>query len=69
ASLPRVPAQQVAAASEDLTPDEIAALSTSTESPFGRISYLAPIAQLSQTPARWERPAVPLDHDEATWLD
>jgi hypothetical protein len=69
ASLPRVPVEQVAAAGEDLTPEEIAALSTTTDSAFGRISYLAPIAQLPETPARWERSAVPLDHGEATWLD
>ncbi len=68
-SQPHVAPEQVAGAAEDLTAEEIDALSTSTDSPFGRITYLAPIAQLSETPARWERSAVPLDHDEAAWLE
>ena len=68
ASLPRVAVDAMRAADDDLGAAEIAALSTTTESVFGRLTYLAPVAQLSRTPARWERPAVPLAHDEPVWL-
>jgi hypothetical protein len=68
-SLPRIDAEQAAAADIDLPAAEIEALSTTSDSPFGRLTHLAPIAQLSETPARWERPAVPADHDEAVWLN
>ncbi|HLF76363.1 MAG TPA: CoA transferase [Dehalococcoidia bacterium] len=59
---------KVMAAPEDLSLDRIAALSTTTETPFGRLQHLAPAVQLRETPARWERPAVPLDHDQPGWL-
>jgi hypothetical protein len=39
-----------------------------SETPFGRLRHLAPIAQLSATPGRWDRPAVPLEHDPPQWL-
>jgi crotonobetainyl-CoA:carnitine CoA-transferase CaiB-like acyl-CoA transferase len=58
---------QVALAPPDLPPDRIAALSSTTETPFGRLRHLAPAVRLSETPARWERPAVPLDHDLPQW--
>ena len=68
-SLPRIDAEQAATAEDDLPAEEIAALSTSSDSPFGRLTHLAPVARLSETATRWERPAVPIDHDDAVWLD
>ncbi|HLZ71601.1 MAG TPA: CoA transferase [Dehalococcoidia bacterium] len=65
----RIAPERVAAAPADLTPERLAALSTTSDSPFGRLRHLAPVVQMSETPARWERPAVPLDHDEPRWLD
>jgi crotonobetainyl-CoA:carnitine CoA-transferase CaiB-like acyl-CoA transferase len=38
-----------------------------TETPFGRLQHLPPVAQLSTTPAHWSRPPVPLGTDEAAW--
>ncbi|HZQ37512.1 MAG TPA: CoA transferase [Dehalococcoidia bacterium] len=64
----RIGPELVAAAPGDLPPERIAALSTTSETPFGRLRHLAPIVQLSETPARWARPAVPLDHDQPRWL-
>ena len=66
-SLDRVTAD-LSAISDDLPPDQIAALSRSSDTPFGRYRHLAPAAQLSETPPRWDRPAVPIDHDEPVWL-
>ena len=37
-------------------------------SPYGMLTHLAPVAQLSETPARWDRPSVPLGHDRPEWL-
>jgi hypothetical protein len=57
----------VAAASPDLSPERIAELSEDTDTPFGRLSHLSPTVHLSETPARWGLPAVPLDHDAPVW--
>lgn len=38
------------------------------DTPFGHLRYLGPAARLSETPGRWERPTVPLDHDQPAWL-
>jgi crotonobetainyl-CoA:carnitine CoA-transferase CaiB-like acyl-CoA transferase len=46
---------------------EIARFSAETASPYGRLHHLAPVARLSETPARWSRPPVPLGHDPAEW--
>ena len=67
--LGRVSEDAMASAAEDLPAEEIARLSTTTDGPFGSIEHLAPVVQLSETPARWERPAVPLGHHEAVWPD
>jgi hypothetical protein len=66
--LGRFDPDQLATVPRDLAPERIAALSTFSESPFGRLSHLAPTVQMSETPARWDRPAVPLDFDAPEWL-
>jgi crotonobetainyl-CoA:carnitine CoA-transferase CaiB-like acyl-CoA transferase len=66
-SLGRIPDDLAAAVPPELAPERVAELSIETDSEYGRLRFLAPIAQLSETPARWERPAVPLDHDPPTW--
>jgi hypothetical protein len=66
--LGRVPAVLAATAPRDLSPERIAALTMTADTPAGPLRFLAPVAQLSATPARWDRPAVPLDHDPPAWL-
>jgi crotonobetainyl-CoA:carnitine CoA-transferase CaiB-like acyl-CoA transferase len=51
----------------DLPATTIARLSTEVASPVGQIRYLAPIVQMSETPAFWARPPVPLGHSPAAW--
>ena len=46
---------------------ELAGLVMETQSPAGLITHLKPIVQLSQTPARWARPPVPLGHHRPEW--
>ena len=57
----------VAGLPRELPEPEIAGLSLETRSPLGLIRHLAPVARLRDTPARWERPPVPLGHDPPVW--
>lgn len=54
---------------DDLAPAEIAALQIDSLSPAGRLTHLGPVLRMSETPPRWDRPAVPLGHDPAAWSD
>ncbi len=65
--MPRIPADRATAAEDDLSAEEIARLTTLSKGPFGRVRHLAPVVGLSETSPRWEQPAVPLDHHEASW--
>jgi crotonobetainyl-CoA:carnitine CoA-transferase CaiB-like acyl-CoA transferase len=51
----------------DLSESRLDSLMTSADTPFGRLRYLAPAAQLSDTPGRWDLPTRPLDHDAPEW--
>jgi hypothetical protein len=46
---------------------ELERWSMTTDTPVGRLHHLGPVVQLSETPARWARPAVPLGYDEPVW--
>jgi crotonobetainyl-CoA:carnitine CoA-transferase CaiB-like acyl-CoA transferase len=47
--------------------EEMPGLLMHTRSPAGLISHLKPVVQLSETPARWARPPVPLGHHRPEW--
>lgn len=49
------------------TREDVAALGTETDTPFGRLWHVAPVVRLSETAPRWDRPAVPLGTHEAAW--
>jgi crotonobetainyl-CoA:carnitine CoA-transferase CaiB-like acyl-CoA transferase len=51
----------------ELPDDYLASITTNTASPLGMIQHLAPVAQMSATPPRWQRPPVPLGHDAPVW--
>jgi hypothetical protein len=51
----------------ELPKDELDALLMHHESPIGRLTHLAPVVQLSETPARWSRPAVPRGFHRPVW--
>lgn len=53
----------------ELTLEDIEDLLTDSDTPFGRLRHVVPAARLSETPAFWSRPAVPLGTDEAAWPD
>jgi crotonobetainyl-CoA:carnitine CoA-transferase CaiB-like acyl-CoA transferase len=67
--LPRVDAAAAAAGPADLPAARLDELFMTSETPFGELRHLAPAAQLTVTPARWERPTVPLDHDAPAWSE
>ena len=46
---------------------ELRALLMETESPAGRLTHLKPAVQMSETPPRWARPAVPLGYHTPAW--
>src|SRR5581483_2456701 len=47
--------------------DEIGDLLEESDSGFGRLTAVQHAAQLSETPAKWMRPAVPLGTHAAAW--
>jgi crotonobetainyl-CoA:carnitine CoA-transferase CaiB-like acyl-CoA transferase len=63
-ALGRVSGRHVA----DQTLAEVDDLLATCDSPFGRLRHVAPAAILSETPASWSRPAVPLGTHEPVWL-
>ncbi|MDB5811771.1 MAG: L-carnitine dehydratase/bile acid-inducible protein [Betaproteobacteria bacterium] len=54
-------------AEPELAPDELKALMVEHDSPIGRVTNLAPVVQMSETPARWVRPAVPRGYHPPEW--
>ena len=40
---------------------------TDMDSPYGRLRHVVPAARLSETPAFWSRPTVPLGTHPAAW--
>jgi crotonobetainyl-CoA:carnitine CoA-transferase CaiB-like acyl-CoA transferase len=46
---------------------DVADLLAECPSPFGRLSHVVPAARMSETPAGWSRPPVPLGTDAPTW--
>ena len=46
---------------------QAADLMTESETPFGRLSHLAPAIRMTETPLRWDLPSVPLGTDAAEW--
>ena len=58
---------EYAKAAKELPADELQALMVEHDSPIGRVTNLAPVAQMSETPARWARPAVPRGYHPPVW--
>lgn len=51
----------------ELTLEDVDDLLTDSHTPFGRLRHVVPAARLSETPAFWSRPAVPLGTHPAAW--
>nr|QQZ48954.1 hypothetical protein JKL49_16915 [Phenylobacterium glaciei] len=55
------------AAVQPHSPEEIAGWQVDSQSGFGPMRHLRPPVTLSETPARWARPVVPLGTHEPAW--
>jgi hypothetical protein len=62
-----LPQDVVEAIAPELPEEELQALMGEMETPAGRIRYLRPVVQLSQTPPYWSRPPVPLGTHAPAW--
>jgi crotonobetainyl-CoA:carnitine CoA-transferase CaiB-like acyl-CoA transferase len=51
----------------DLPESAIQRLCSEMETPLGRMRFLSPVVGMSETPAHWSRPAVPLGYHSAAW--
>jgi hypothetical protein len=51
----------------DPTLDDVADRLETRDTAFGRITHVAPAAELSETPAYWARPPVPLGTHAPEW--
>ena len=51
----------------EFTLEEVDNWSTVSETPMGQLGHLAPVLGLSETPARWARPSVPLGFHDPVW--
>jgi hypothetical protein len=52
---------------EDLPEAELEPLMAEMDAPDGRIRYLKPVLELSDTPPFFESPPVPLGYHRASW--
>ena len=62
-----VPEGRLDGVPKEFTAEELDRWSITSETPAGRLRHLAPVVQLSDTPARWARPTVPLGYHEPVW--
>jgi crotonobetainyl-CoA:carnitine CoA-transferase CaiB-like acyl-CoA transferase len=67
ASMQRSTPEEYSQRPAELPQERMDELMMSRDTPFGRLRYFAPCAQLSETPGHWDRPTVPLDNDPPVW--
>jgi crotonobetainyl-CoA:carnitine CoA-transferase CaiB-like acyl-CoA transferase len=66
--LPRLDAADAAARPKELPAGRLDELMISSQTPFGRLRYLAPAARLTATPAHWDLPTPLPNQDDPAWL-
>jgi crotonobetainyl-CoA:carnitine CoA-transferase CaiB-like acyl-CoA transferase len=62
-----VPLEQLGNVPKEFAPEELKRWSTTSDTPAGRLTHLAPVLRMSETPPRWARPAVPLGYHQPVW--
>lgn len=65
--LGEVPESALEGIPAEFSPEELERWSMVTETPKGPLKHLRPAVQLSETPARWARPSVPLGYHQPVW--
>jgi crotonobetainyl-CoA:carnitine CoA-transferase CaiB-like acyl-CoA transferase len=66
-SLGRIPDSANARQLPDPSYADVADLLTESQGPFGHLSFLKPVVQLSETPPHWVRPVSPLGSHPPVW--
>ncbi len=62
-----VPERELQDVPKEFTAAELERWSMASDTPVGRLRHLGPVVRLSETPPRWDRPAVPLGYHEPVW--
>src|SRR5919197_1485379 len=62
-----VPEAQLEDVPKEFSAAELERWSMTSDTPVGRLTHLAPVVELSETPPRWARPTVPLGYHEPVW--
>jgi crotonobetainyl-CoA:carnitine CoA-transferase CaiB-like acyl-CoA transferase len=65
--LGEVPPGEARDAPADFTAAELENWSMVSDTPSGKLRHLRPVVQLSETPAYWARPSVPLGYHQPVW--
>jgi hypothetical protein len=65
--LPRFTPAQYQNLPAEFPPEVLKPLLMETDSPWGRVTHLAPAVKLSETPGRWVRPPAPRGSHAAAW--
>jgi hypothetical protein len=65
--LGEVPESELKNVPDEFSADELERWSTVSQTPKGALRHLKPAVQLSETPAYWARPSVPLGYHQPMW--
>jgi crotonobetainyl-CoA:carnitine CoA-transferase CaiB-like acyl-CoA transferase len=63
----QVPESELTDVPKEFAAEELANWSMESETPVGRLRHLAPVVRMSETPAHWARPTVPLGFHKPEW--
>ncbi len=63
----QVPESELRDIPSEFTPDELESWTTTTDTPSGKLTHLAPALRLSETQPHWTRPTVPLGYHDPVW--
>ena len=62
-----VPESDLQNLTEEFTAEELQRWSMVSNTPLGKLTHLAPVISMSETPPRWDRPTVPLGFHPPSW--
>jgi crotonobetainyl-CoA:carnitine CoA-transferase CaiB-like acyl-CoA transferase len=63
----QVPESELKDLIKEFTPTELERWSMTSNTPVGKLRHLAPVIRMSETPARWDKPTVPLGYHQPVW--
>ncbi len=63
----QVPESELKNVPTEFTPEELESWTITTQSPLAKLWHFKPVIKLSETPPRWDRPALPLGYSKPEW--